>query len=186
MISSEHSATFKFGANPTGLLQGVLDVSPPLSDVSAVFFTGYKLRATTAPREIKITVSAMSGNTVDGYYGEVGNLNDPALTRVPAGPNNNGVLLTPLALIGGATDQDDNGKYSNAPQLILKDCKQMITRLLIDVSDFSGQGTLSQWDGHLYITFKFVRSPPGFYSPGKRSRWQEKLRDAYVERGDGF
>jgi hypothetical protein len=184
-MSSEHIATIKFGANATGRMEGVLDISPPLTDVSAVLFTGYKLRSTTAPQEIKITVNALAGNTVDGYYAEVGNLSDPALALVPRGPNNNGVLLTPLALVGGATDQDDNGRYSNDPQLLLKDCKS-ISRLIVNVSDFSGQGTLSQWDGHLYLMFKFVRAPATFYSPAKRTIWQQKLRDGYVERGDGW
>lgn len=183
-MSTEHWATFKFGANTTGLIEGVMDICPPLEDVSAIMFTGYKLRATSAPQEIKITVSALAGNTVTGYYGSVGNLGSPTGT-VPASAVNNGILLTPLALIGGATDQDDNGKYSNDPQTIIRDCKS-VTRLLISVSDFQGTGTLSQWSGHLYLTFKFIRRAPGFFSPGKRTKWQSKLRDAYVEQGDGF
>lgn len=186
-MTTEHFATFKFGANASGLMEAVADISPPLENVLAIQFIGWKLRATTAPQEIKITCAANAGWTPDGYYAVVGNLSDPALAQVPPGPNNNGILITPLALVGGATDQDDNGFYSNQPQTVLTNCKGAITRLQFYVSDFSGQGTLSQWDGHLYLKFKFIRvAKPDFYSPAKRTRWQEHLRDAYVERGDGF
>lgn len=168
-------------------MEAVVDISPPLHDVVAIECIGWKLRATAAPQEIKISVRGDCGSTVDGYYGVAGNLSSPALTQVPQGPNNNGILLTPLALVGGATDQDDNGFFSNNPQTIITNCNGAITRLQFNVSDFSGTGTLSQWDGHLYLKLKFYRkAKPDFYSPAKRTKWQEKLRDAYVERGDGF
>jgi hypothetical protein len=184
---TEHFCTFKFGANSSGLMEAVADISPPLENVVAVQLVGWKLRATTAPQEIKITVNSTAGWPPDGYYAVAGNLSDPTLTQVPQGPNNNGALLTPLALVGGATDQDDGGFFANQPQTLLTNCKGAITRLQFNVSDFSGQGTLSQWDGHLYLKCKFLRvAKPDFYSPAKRTRWQEHLRDAYVERGDGF
>lgn len=187
MAVTEHFATFKFGANTGGIMDAVADISPPLDNVVAVQFIGYKLRANVAPQEIKIVLNGLAGWTPEGYYAAAGNLSDPALTQVPQGPNNNGILLTPLALAGGLTDQDDSGVFANNPQTVMTNCKGAITRLQFAITDFSGQGTLSVWSGHLYLRFKFLRlAKPDMYSPAKQTTWQKRLRDGYVERGDGF
>jgi len=186
-MASEHRLTLKLPANTAGRGEFYFDISPPLTDVVSVDFIGYKLRASTVPQEIKITLDAQVGDTVDGFYSEGANMELPAGT-IPTPPNNNGILLTPLALAVGLTDQTDDGLYSNSPQRVLVRARGAMTRVRLGVSDFSGQSTLCQWDGHLYLHFCVTRLPPGstIYDgdlPKRRKGWQEDLRDQYI--GDG-
>jgi hypothetical protein len=109
--------------------------------------------------------------------------NSPTGGPIPQSPNNNGVLITPLLLPAGQTDQDDTGEFSNQPQQILRNCGT-VSRIQINLSDFSGQNVLSQYSGVLYLKLKLVTGPDDMYSPAKRADWQNRLRDGYV--GDGF
>jgi hypothetical protein len=183
-MASEHRCTLKLPSCTSGRGDFYFDLTPGLGDVVAVYFLGYKLRATTAPQELKLVFGSEAGHTVDGYYAVGGDLNS-ASGSVPQAPNNNGVLLTPLLLTGGATDQSDNGSFSNQPQLILHDCGT-VSRIRVSLTDFGGAGNLSQYDGHLYLQLKFVRRAPGFFSPERQVKWQRHLRDNYVGDGTGW
>lgn len=186
-MAAEYFATFRLPANTTGRMQCFADIQPALGNVVSMQFIGYKLSATTAPEQIKIQLDSSIGQLQRGYYAVAGDLNQPAGT-IPPTPNNNGIMLTPRLLPAGETDQDDSGLYANQPQTVMTKCNGNISRLQFSVSDFNGQGTLSQWSGHLYLKFKFICLPPGstIYedSPAKRKKWQTELRTGYV--GDGY
>lgn len=185
-MAYECFATFRLPANTTGIMRCTADIQPALTNVVSMQFIGYKLRATTAPEQIKVQLDAGIGQLQRGYYAVAGDLNVPAGV-VPPTPNNNGIMLTPNLLAVGLTDQDDAGFYSNQPQTVMTKCNGAISRLEFTISDFQGGGTYSQWSDHLYLKFKFVCLQPGstIYedSPAKRKAWQSELRDEYVGTG---